>query len=100
MAAEGLLLPEEYKEVLYGEEEARVDYGRLYEVRFDILKRAFLRADTEEDADYADFCRENAFWLDDYSLYMAVKECFGGKELEEWDEDIRLRRPEALARYR
>lgn len=100
LAAEGLLLPEEYKEVLYGEEEARVDYGRLYEVRFDILKRAFLRADTEEDADYADFCRENAFWLDDYSLYMAVKECFGGKSWEEWDEDIRLRRPEALARYR
>ena len=46
------------------------------------------------------FRRENK-WLENYALYMAVKSHFGMKSWLEWpDEDIRLRKPEALSRYR
>lgn len=37
--------------------------------------------------------------LDDYALYMAVKNSFGGVSFIEWDDDIRRRTPEAIERY-
>ena len=45
------------------------------------------------------FCVENNHWLDDYALYMAAKNKFGGKSWILWDEDVRLREPAALKRY-
>ena len=100
LAKQGLLMPEEYQELDFGTDESSVDYAKLYEQRFPILKRAFLRADVENDAEFQKFCREQQSWLSDYSLYMAVKLHFGGRSWSEWDEDIRLRRPEAVERYR
>ncbi|MDO4530869.1 MAG: 4-alpha-glucanotransferase [Bacillota bacterium] len=55
----------------------RVDYGRAKAAKLPLLEkayRAFLAA--EKPADYAAFCEKNAFWLDDYVLYMALKEHF------------------------
>lgn len=49
---------------------------------------------------YEAFCRENGHWLDDYALYMALKGRFDNEEWLKWDEDIRLKKPEALLRYR
>ena len=44
---------------------------------------------------------ENASWLPDYALFMALKRRFGMSSWTEWpDEDIRLRRPEAVEKYR
>lgn len=100
LAEEGLLRPEEYETLDFGRDERYVDYARMYQERFPILKRAFLRAKLGEDEAFGDFCREQAVWLEDYSLYMAVKRHFDGKSWNEWDEGIRLRRPEALAHYK
>lgn len=100
LAEEGLLQPEEYRELDFGGDGEQVDYAKLYQERFPILKRAFLRAGLEEDDSFAGFCEAQRDWLEDYSLYMAVKLHFGGKGWNEWDEEIRLRKPEALARYR
>lgn len=100
LSAEGLLEPEEYEKTDFGQDESRVDYAKLYQERFPVLKKAFLRANLEQDTAFDKFCREQAFWLEDYSLYMAVKRHFDGKSWNEWDEDIRLRRPEAIQYYR
>lgn len=100
LAREGLLEPEEYRTLDFGRQEEAVDYAKLYERRLPVLRRAFDRADTAGDARFQRFCREQSFWLEDYSLYMAVKHHFGEKSWDEWDEDICLRRPEAVARYR
>ena len=43
---------------------------------------------------------EEADWLPDYALFLALRERFGGKELKDWPDEIRLRHPSALARYR
>ena len=47
-----------------------------------------------------EFVQKSSGWLEDYALYMAVKKAFGGSSFLEWEEDIRLRKPEALERYR
>lgn len=75
-----------------------VDYGSLYRKRLPLLRKAFSRTDAAERALIAEFSAKEQ-WLEGYSLFMAVKEHFGGRALSEWDEDIRRREPQAVARY-
>lgn len=77
-----------------------VDYGKIYKTRFALLRKAYENSDIGRDAAFRKFCEDNAYWLDDYGLYMAVKNAFGGKSFIEWDEDIRFRRPDAMRHYR
>lgn len=77
-----------------------VDYGKIYETRFDILRKAYRNSGIDQDPAFRKFCEDNACWLEDYALFMAVKSVFGGKSFQEWDEDIRFRKPEAMRRYR
>lgn len=46
------------------------------------------------------FCEDESYWLEDYSLYMAVKRHFSGKSWTQWEDDIRLCKPDAIRRYR
>ncbi len=50
---------------------SRVDYGRLFNTRYEILRKAYSRF--TEDDDYRDFLKKNASWVDDYALFMALK---------------------------
>lgn len=95
---EGLLLAEEYENLSYGDNIQYVDYGRLHEVRFDVLRKAFARFDTA-GADFTAFCEKEKGWLNDYSLYMAVKSANDNKCWNDWDDSIRLREEKAVAVY-
>lgn len=77
-----------------------VDYGKIYETRFAILRKAYRNSGIDQDPAFRKFCEDNAYWLEDYALFMAVKGAFGGKSFQEWDEDIRFRNPGAMRRYR
>jgi len=96
---QGLLTKAEVDAFDWGDDPASVDYARLYENRFQVLHSAFLRSPCQTAPEFAVFCAENRFWLEDYSLYMAVKNYFGGKEWLAWPEDIRLRMEEAVNSY-
>ncbi len=100
---DGLLKEEECLAVDYGGSEHYVDYEKIYHCRLALLKKAYLRAGKrglEASWEYRRFLEENAYWLEDYCLYTAVKGHFGGVCWVEWDEGIRLRRPEAMNHYR
>ena len=81
-------------------EGAFVDYEKIFYGKFELLKKAFLNSNITEDVDYRKFVADNQAWLPDYALYMAVKDSFGGISWIEWDEDIKLRKKEALQKYR
>ena len=97
---EGLLTREECDGFDFGKDEDRIDYEKIYLSRFKALKLAFSRSDLKRDKKYEKFLARNKFWLEDYALYMAVKDSFGGVSFAEWDDDIRLRRKKALDHYR
>ena len=101
LCEDGLLTPAEVNAVSWGTDPARVDYSAIYNGRFPLLHLAMERG-WERDADKVKaFSEENDAWLPDYALFMALKRHFGMSAWTEWpDEDIRLRRPEAVARYR
>ena len=73
-----------------------VDYGLQFEKRYPLLRLAFIRSACESDEDFFHFCHLQKFWLDDYALYMALKEKNEWKAWMDWDEDLRLRRPERI----
>ena len=100
LCEDGLLTPEEVNAVNWGADPARVDYSAIYNGRFPLLHLAMERG-WERDADKAkSFSAQNDAWLPDYALFMALKRHFGMKSWTEWpDEDIRLRRPEAVQHY-
>lgn len=83
----------------YGDNESYIDYGRIYNSRFVLLKQAFLNSDILSDEKFTEFCKANQHWLPDYALYMALKNQNDGKSWIEWEEEIRLRKPEAVEYY-
>lgn len=76
-----------------------VDYERIYNGRYKVLKKAFSNSNITADGEYQKFVSDNAAWLNDYALFMAVKDANDGKSFIEWDDDIKLRHPEAMAAY-
>ena len=96
LARRGLLQPEEYQSLFWGDDPERVDYQALYQNRFSVLRLACRRLEEREGEALASFCREEAGWLEDYALFMALKEENGGRPWMEWPQGERLRRPQAL----
>jgi len=79
----------------------KVDFPRVIAHKREMLALAFSQSGRKLAGKVAAFRRENAGWLEDYALFMAVKRHFGGISWLDWpDEGIRMRRAAALRRYR
>ena len=96
LAADGLLQREEYADIDWESTPDRVNYGALYRKRWEVLRKACGRLLQAPPAAYADFCAENAFWLPDYALFMALKDEHGGCAWTQWEPALRRRDPAAL----
>lgn len=77
------------------------DYGCAIRNKEIILREAYGKfLEQPYPSDYAEFEESNCFWLRDYALFCALKKHFGGKSWLEWeDEDVRMRKSEALEKY-
>ncbi|MGN1002496.1 MAG: 4-alpha-glucanotransferase [Oscillospiraceae bacterium] len=96
----GLLRRKEYEDIDWESAPDTVNYGALYRKRYPILQLAAARFLAAPPEDFERFCRENAFWLEDYALFMALKERHGGAAWSDWPPELRGREPEALAAAR
>ena len=100
LIADGLLTQEEVDQRNWGTNPRYVDYAQIYESRFAVLALAKARGWKRDSAEIAVFMEENKRWLPNYALFMACKRHFGMKAWTEWeDENIRLRKAEALEKY-
>lgn len=100
LVEEGLLTKEDCDRYDFGDNIEYIDYEKIYLSRFRVLRTAFENSHIEQDEKFREFVHENGYWLDDYALYMAVKNSFDGVSFIEWDEDIKLRKEDALKSYR
>lgn len=96
---EGVLTKKECNSVDFGDNALDIDYEKLYNGRYKLLRLAYERSNISQDPGYNHFVAENAWWLKDYALFMAVKDRFDGKPWTEWAEDIRLRYGYAMEYY-
>ncbi|WP_283674091.1 4-alpha-glucanotransferase [Butyricicoccus sp. Marseille-Q5471] len=93
---EHLLAPAEYQTIDWGQDAEHVDFGLLYQHRFEVLDRACSRLLETENEDFDTFCTENADWLEDYALFFALKTAHGGAPWSEWELGLRFRERQAL----
>ena len=93
-------------------DERYVSYEKIYNNRFDILRIAYNRfkavcAESKKTLakglplykQFDNFVKDNADWLEDYALFMALKSHFNNVSWGEWETDIKFRKPEAMSRY-
>ncbi len=100
LVEEGVLTREECDAVDFGSNPAKADYSLLHSNRLPLLRKAYERSNISELDTYRRFIHENEWWLDDYALFMAVKDFFGGKMWTQWPQDIRMHYGYALDYYR
>ena len=100
LVEEGVLTAAECKKANFGRKADDIDYSRLYTERGRLLRLAYSRSDIGHNEAFTAFCEKNKWWLDDFALFMAVKDRFEGKPWIEWAEDIRLRWQPAMDYYR
>lgn len=100
---EGLLAPEHLAHVPQFPDD-RVDFGRVIPYKTALLEQSFAyfqsHATDAQRAAFAAFCADNAFWLEDYALFAALKEHYNLRPWHAWDRDVAMRRPAALAEWR
>ena len=97
---DGLVKKSDYENLDFGSNETEIDYGKLFVNRYKVLRKAYENSNNKYTKEILEFKKENKFWLEDYSLYMAVKNHFGLVSWQEWDEDIRFREEKALNHYK
>ena len=100
LIAEGVLSNDECDSVFFGDEEDDINYAALYDGRKILLTMAYERSRISENPEYQKFTADNGWWLEDYALFMALKDFFNGQCWYEWPEDIRLRYDYAMDYYR
>lgn len=102
LAEDGLLSHSDIRPVA-GLSLSKVNFPEVIEYRDKGLHNAFgsfLAGKGDSSTGFRKFCRNNAYWLDDYSLFMALKHHSGGKKWTQWDSALRQRKPDALFRAR
>lgn len=81
----------------------KVDFGRVIKFKHRLLKLAFLNFETSgpnrHKETFAQFCKENSDWLEDYALFMALKDFHEDQDggiWNSWPREIALREPRAI----
>jgi 4-alpha-glucanotransferase len=100
LTKEGLLRKEDYNTLDFGDNPEKVEYEKVFNNRMDVLRIAFSKSKGKYEYKIEKFKEEHCHWLEDYALYMAVKEKFGLVSWQQWDEDIKLREEEVLKKYK
>lgn len=97
---DGYLEADAVGQVQWQERDDKVDYAGLYQKRYPILRQAFQKFITDVPDDFEEFCKRHQRWLDDYALFMAEKDDHEGKAWYEWEDGLKFREEELLAKER
>ncbi len=98
LQSQGYLKADDFRHIDWEQDKSRVDYAKVYANRANVLKKAVKSFD-RADPGYTAFCAQNSFWLDDFALFMAVKEHHGMLGLDKWGQGYRLRDEALLASF-
>lgn len=103
LLADGLLSREDVWEIPSFPTE-KVDYGWVIPWKLELLDKAFTRFQQSPanglPQAFRQFRQAEAHWLEDFSLFMAIKQDLGGGSWADWPLDLRTRQPEALGEAR
>ncbi len=97
---DGLLTEEDFVNENFGSDIEKVDYNAIFNTKLEILDIAYQNSKGKLDKVLATFRDTEKSWLEDYTLYMAIKEKMAYEPWKTWPDDIKYRTPEALENYK
>lgn len=94
---------EEIKEIFEEENPNRVNYDLVIQQKYSLYRKAFQAFQEKDDEEYKEefeqFCQDYSYWLEDYSLYMALKDFHDGAAWFQWEKDIAKRDSSAIHKW-
>lgn len=94
---DGYLTEKDYSQFDWGKNPEKIDYEKIYENRIKVFQKVYSRFSLAPEADFDEFCQENEYWLNDYALYMALKNDNCDKPWYEWCTELKKRDAESIA---
>jgi 4-alpha-glucanotransferase len=95
LAEEGYLAREELKNIPDFRADL-VEYEKVFEYKSALLRKAFKNFKKKKDKHFKFFCERNAYWLDDFAVFKAIKDHYFGHRWNDWPKDIRGRESGAV----
>ncbi|MBQ7059579.1 MAG: 4-alpha-glucanotransferase [Firmicutes bacterium] len=95
---DGLLTEQEAGSFDFVTDKNKVDYGKLYWNRLKMLEIAYRRFVPDEA--FEKFVKEQSFWLEDFCLFMALKNAHDDRAWIEWEEELKLHEEKAVEEAR
>lgn len=96
---DGLVTQDEVNQAMLPSENV-VDYSAVVQSKTRLLLAAHARFQETKHTDYDRFCRENREWLDDYALFVALKQHFQEVAWVDWPKEIRDRSDADIKHWR
>ncbi len=101
LVEEGLLSESDLKEYpRYNE--IHIEFGEVIKSKSELLKTSFNNYWMKKEStvpDYEEFIKKNAYWLNDYALFMSVKQFHNSVTWSQWSKDIAFRQEGAIERW-
>ncbi len=97
LAESGNLNKDEYQYSDWVSNPSFVDYGKIYNNKFRVLKSAYLADRENIKTELNEFRSREAYWIENYAMYMALKYENNMLPCFEWSEDLKFRNPDAIA---
>jgi 4-alpha-glucanotransferase len=76
-----------------------VDFPLAKEVRTGLIQKSYARLGGHFPGEFTLFCRQHGHWLDDYALFMALKDEFAQKSWTKWPREFQSRDKAALSLF-
>ncbi len=99
LISQDLLKWHDVDSINWGDNVEDVDYGALYNNRYAVLRLAydrFLEEKKDQEKEFVNFVKKESYWLEDYALYMVIKELHKGKSWLDWEDEYRTRDKKTL----
>ncbi len=99
LCEKGLLEKEYISSLQWFVKADQVDYGRLYNIKFEVLRKAYNIFATQNNTEFEKFCKKEKKWLDDYAIYMTIN-TQTKLSWHDWDKGLSRREKKALTEYK
>lgn len=93
---DGLLNKKDVENIKWYEEPDKVNYEILYKSRYQVLRKAYEKFRISPPPDFEKFKSENDYWLKNYAMYSAIKDCHNGMPFYMWEDGYKFRNNEFI----
>ncbi len=100
---QGLLTEEDFAELPEFPVD-QVDFDQVIKTKIPLLQKACENFRTKgspiQQKEFIAFCESKTHWLDDYALFMSIREAHNGASWHNWERNISKSHPEVLEEWR